>query len=186
MKTLSLSIAVELHLSLKLFNFSFVSKLLCFVYNQAWPYKRWQGGMKVPQMLNSDFCFPKWRYAIYFNHFLIASSIFWAKLIMLGFIFSLVISQRDICLIYWKEGCFSRDLHSLSETFFFSLILIQTAISFSFKLEFLLKVFFFESLLKSLYNFEKSFAFIITFKIIKIDWELAQILQDRFWWLLWI
>ena len=36
------------------------------------------------------------------------------------------------------------------------------------------------------YNFEKSFAFILISEMIKIDSVFAQILQNKFWWPLWI
>ena len=96
MENISLSMALELNLTINVTNFSFVLKLFCFVHNQVWSYKRRKGAMKVLPItwtLTVVVLNEKMLHSLIISWF---RSKLWSKWTILGLGFSFLMSQMGV------------------------------------------------------------------------------------------
>ena len=96
MENISLSMALELNLTINFTNFSFVLKLFSFVHNQVWSHKRRKGAMKVLPItwtLTVVVLNEKMLHSLIIFWF---RSKLWSKWTILGLGFSFLMSQRGV------------------------------------------------------------------------------------------
>ena len=96
MENISLSMALELNLTINFTNFSFVLKLFSFVHNQVWSHKRRKGAMKVLPItwtLTVVVLNEKMLHSLIISWF---RSKLWSKWTILGLGFSFLMSQMGV------------------------------------------------------------------------------------------